>query len=298
MDLDYLDTDDLALVRAETPSERRERERDAEDARNLAQKIARSKRKVAARLAQGSSDYPLLVCSLCGGIAGWLGDPVRAWRDDLDSEVSSSAHACYECLTAYPWSSRFPSEHWLDDNLVHAVIPRLWQKRELKAELARFSDAPLPLWRRLAFPLWRAPYRRAELANWRRFVDGWGAGPCEHALDGFEKVEIDAPDKSGRLIVFAVGRYVFQRGRWRRLQVSRRTAWVDMPHVFSASLPIEQLASAWVDFQALVNADNARDWQDHLDWEIEDRKQKALAALKAEAGQELLTRDRGTVDLF
>jgi hypothetical protein len=240
--------------------------------------------------------YPLLLCDECGRLCGWLGDP--GWRHKKEySKEPYSATTCYNCLTAYP--EREPrGEKMLDDPSVESWIIGPRQTLALSKELRAFSDKRVALWKRAIYPLWAKPYKKAALKNWQRFAPDWGL-PSDWAIDGPEKIEVEAPDESGLLILFLTARYNFEDGRWRRIKYHRSRAYIETPPtVFSASLPMEQLASAWVDFKEAVSKDNERDWDSHNEYVLRQAQASEIEKATKELEASKKRVEKGTVDLF
>jgi hypothetical protein len=259
-------------------------EREAQELARASKEIERVERKIK----RFKRDYPLHVCSNCHHIDGWV-----------DAKEGAM---CLHCLTIYPFFLRV-EEPLRYHPLLHGMILGRLERYRLQRELNHLSSKRPPLWSRLLKLLGaKRPYELRVLRNWQRFISDWDESPplgSEVTVWGAEKFETLSPHKDERLIIFKCGWYWFQGGRWvRRKNSPYPFLPSDTGSVFSATLPIEQLVSAWADFQEAVRRENVRDWKDHDRYKLEDRERKALDEQKATDKQDLLRAQEGVADLF
>jgi hypothetical protein len=260
--------------------EREERERALDQ-----QEIDKAERTIT-RLAR---DYPLYVCSHCHRVDGWVDQ--------------KQAGICLHCLTVYPFFKRVERPLRYDPLLSSLLLSRL-DRFQLRREIKQFSDRRPPLWSR-ALKLVGAKrlYELRALRNWQRFVSGWEEAPPlgaeELVVWGAEKFETLSPDGNERLIVFKCGWYWWKDGRWVRRKLSPYPfSPQDTGSVFSATLPVEQLVSAWADFQEAVKQENEEDWRRDDRYRLEDREQRALAEQQAVDKRDRLRAQEGVVEIF
>jgi hypothetical protein len=190
------------------------------------------------RRALGQRPYPVLVCPSCLRLTGWLAADGR----------------CDSCLREAQLEAAYSDPHggWVS----------LSDRHELPDDA---SPAP-PLHARLQALLGRrSPLERALALTWMRRVDPDRTGPISPE-NGFElerawRTELAASDGSGFIVRFSTVTRRFVDGRWPALDSSRiGRSDLLVPTEFSAGLPIEQLAAAWADYRAEVDAFNAAAW--------------------------------------
>jgi hypothetical protein len=187
------------------------------------------------RRALGEKPYPVLVCSACFKLTGWLGSADRC-DTCIDEELRKAAYSD-------------ASGGWVDVT---------GGPRERSAE--RRATA----WKRAAAAVgWRGPLRQERVAIWMAHVEPGETGPMD-AEDGFEiavadRIEDAPPEGSDLLVRFCVRAVRFERDRWQPF-VGVGLPDPLTPDVFPASLPIEQLAEAWSDFRGEVDERNRARW--------------------------------------
>jgi hypothetical protein len=185
--------------------------------------------------ALGEKPYPVLVCSACFKLTGWLGSGERC-DTCIDREQRKSAYSD-------------PSGGWVDLG---------GGARERPAEAGASG------WKRAAAAVgWRGPLREQSVEIWMRHVEPGETGPVDPE-DGFQiaaadRTEDTAPEGADLLVRFFVTAVEFDQGAWRPL-VGRGLPVPLTPSVFPASLPIDQLAEAWNDFRSEVDQANRARW--------------------------------------
>jgi hypothetical protein len=181
----------------------------------------------------GTRVYPVLICATCHHVTGW----------------TSAAGVCDLCLRSAKLNSAFSDPHggWVAVN---------------DTRTASAKRSALPLRARLS----ALTARGAAVDHaWLARVDPDETGPAapEHGyeLEVAMRDEVVAADDSGLVVRFATRTNRFEHAAWVRLETTRiaRGALL-VPAEFSAGLPIEQLAEAWGDYRAAVDAFNARAW--------------------------------------
>jgi hypothetical protein len=268
------------------------------------ERLAAAQRELEAQrlsLKERGLDYPLEVCEGCERVVGWLSEPLNG----LAHSDPEGYRRCLDCLSKNVFGKKLELEL-----IYHPLIDRVIRFRGKNAEeqieeaLRRLSDPSLSLrvraLRRLGRP---RRYQLEQLRNWRRFVgESWREEPplgMIPALWGAEKTEAKAPDASGRLILFKIGRYRWQGDHWQRLRRSPSVRpQTKTPTVFSASLPLEQLLDAWADFQRELAKRNYVDWLDRERWRKRERERTALAAQRSQDERDRDLAGRGVADLF
>jgi hypothetical protein len=189
--------------------------------------------------ALGDKVYPVVVCSSCFRVTGWV----------------DASGRCDHCLRHAQLEAAYSDPHggWV------SVADTRSAHRE--------GGAPtVPLGVRLAALVGRRGDRdRVRAAAWRVQVDPGVTGPVSPE-DGFEvegahRDEVDAADGSGVLIRFSTATHRFADSGWQRLATTR-IAGRDLlaPGEVSAGLPVEQLTAAWSDYQITVETINRAAW--------------------------------------
>ncbi|HEY2603772.1 MAG TPA: hypothetical protein VGI67_19590 [Thermoleophilaceae bacterium] len=205
--------------------------------------------------ALGAKPYPVLVCSECFSLTGWLGSGGRcdvcissARREDAFADPAGSWVGFGEPLTRA--GSEAPS-----------LFKRMFGSRRSREE--------------------------ALNAAWGERVDPGETGPATPE-EGFviydaDRNEWPAPEGGDLLVRFSVAAYGFERGGW---TPTRRPGGPTplTPHTFPASLPMDQLAEAWNDYCAEVHAFNAKLWSEE-DQRREDEREEAQALAEAREEQ-------------
>ncbi|HEY7632185.1 MAG TPA: hypothetical protein VH817_15875 [Thermoleophilaceae bacterium] len=191
----------------------------------------------------GEKPYPVLACSQCWQLTGWLGSD-----DRCDVCIASAKR---EAAYADPQGS--------------------WVQFEERAPRAR-GQGPAT-WKRLAAAIGvDGPLVLARNAAWGEKVDTGVTGPPTPE-DGFvvfgaERVEWPAPEGHDLLIRFSPVAYQFAGGAWHHTIQTGGPVPVT-PHVFPASLPMDQLAEAWSDYK-----DEIGRWASER-WAAEDARREA-----------------------
>jgi hypothetical protein len=187
-------------------------------------------------MGDGEKPYPVLVCSTCSKLTGWLG----------------SGERCDSCIDRALRKTAYASGGWVDVTGNGPHNPA--------------AEAGPAAWKRAAAAVgWRAPLREERAATWLRHVEPGETGPVDPE-QGFEiavadRTESAAPEGADLLVRFFVRAVAFDRDGWRPL-VGVRLPDPRTPSVFPASLAIEQLAEAWNDFRAEVREVNRARWSE------------------------------------
>jgi hypothetical protein len=184
--------------------------------------------------ALGEKPYPVLACSECWQLTGWVGSEGR----------------CDVCISSAKREAAYadPQGSWVQ---FEEPAPR--RRGQGPAAWKRFAaaigvDGPLVL---------------AVDAAWGEHVEGGVTGPPTPE-DGFvvfgaERVERPAPEGHDLLIRFSPVAYQFAGGAWHHtIQTGGPVPLT--PHVFPASLPMDQLAEAWSDYTEEIRRFNAARW--------------------------------------
>jgi hypothetical protein len=213
--------------------------------------------------ALGTRSYPVLVCRTCFDVTGWT---------DASGE-------CDACLRRARLRSAYvdPRGGWVD-----LSAPRASESEPGAGWLARLAS--------LAHP------EESERDAWLSRVDPGGTGPVEpeesYEVEVAQRDELEALDRSGMLVRFWTATARFADGRWLELAsttIPRRDLLV--PTEFPASLPTEQLAEAWGDYRAEVDAVSRRVWAE------EDERREAQRLADA-AYRDAMREQRGASDLL
>jgi hypothetical protein len=220
------------------------------------------------RRALGERGYPVLTCSSCFRLTGWV----------------DASGLCDACLRRAQLDAAYadPRSGWI-------TLP------DGRHELAQQPDPPLG--KRLAASFgFRKGLRRAVARAWLTRVEPGETGPAApetgYALEVAHRDEVEAADGSGLVVRFSTATHVFDGDSWVRLDSTRLAERSTLtPREFPAALPIEQLADAWGDFRAEIDAFNRHTWEREL-----DRRETERAALAAR--EETLREQRGTAGLL
>jgi hypothetical protein len=243
--------DEARLIRADALQDEARTETLAR-ARELGAEAARLRMEVL-----GPKPYPVLACSECWQLTGWLG----------------SGERCDVCLASAQREAAFANPHGSFLNLGN--------------EGPNDAPAKAPAWKRWATRLGiRGPLDREREAAWNQRVDPDSTGP-PRPEDGFvifdaSRGEWPAPEGDDLLVRFATLAYRFERDCWQRIVAAGGPTPLT-PHAFPASLPMEQLAEAWSDYVGEVQAHNAASWAGEADAREAVRQQ---AKARAEAQEE------------
>jgi hypothetical protein len=204
----------------------------------------------------GEKTYPVLVCSTCFQLTGWLGSGDRC-ESCIHGELRRAAYAD-------------PASGWVD--------------------VSGGGSRPGPVenapsgWKRAAAAVgWRGPLTEERVAIWMKHVDPGETGPVDPE-EGFEiavadRTEGPAPEGVDLLVSFFVRSVGFDGGRWTP-RVGVGLPVPGTPDVFPASLPIEELAEAWNDFRGEVDEANRARWSEEaatrdLDQQVEEELLRA-----------------------
>jgi hypothetical protein len=206
----------------------------------------------------GEKPYPVLVCSQCWQLTGWLG----------------SGDRCDVCISSARREGAFADPHGSFVKLV-------------QEEHGLFARDGVAVWKRVAasFGL-RGPLERERSATWNERVEPDETGPSEPE-DGFvifdaERSEWPAPEGADLLVRFSTFAYRFESHGWVRT-IRKGGPTPLTPHVFPASLPMEQLAEAWSDYGAEAERFNAATWAEESARREQERQEaKARAAAQEE----------------
>jgi hypothetical protein len=235
-----------------------------DQARGVRQADGRQLRREAADLrirALGQKPYPVLVCSTCFKLTGWLGLNERC-DTCIDSDHRKAAYAD-------------PSGGWVDLS-------------EGDRQHGSVEEAPGGWKRAVALVGWRGPLRELRVATWMRHVEPGETGPIDPE-EGFETAVADrtddaAPEGPDLLVRFFVRAASFDGNQWRPV-VGVGLPDPLTPSVFPASLPIEQLAEAWNDFRTEVEEFNRARWSEE-DARREQERDAEDALLRARREQQ------------
>lgn len=218
--------------------------------------------------ALGERSYPIVVCQSCYRVTGW----------------TDAAGRCNSCIEAARLREAFadPAGGWVELGDVRQTAPK---------------RSGLPLRARLAASVGRRQgLDRAVALAWRTHVAPAETGPAAPEagweLEVAKRSETDAPDGTGVLVQFTTARYRFDGAAWLALERTKISqAELLIPAEFSAGLPVEQLAEAWVDYQSAVAAFNRDAWERcsaERDADREAREEHADRLLRQRHVSELL----------
>ena len=209
--------------------------------------------------ALGPKPYPVLICSSCFRLTGWLGaDGVCA--PELRHRMHTSG------TWPPPGAGRLP----------------------LPAESG-------PLLRRLLRTLGLGS-RRDRLRAWLARVEPGETGPVAPE-EGWElevavKYEQEAPEGPDLLVCFDAASVRFEYGAWRPVDGSHSGKPLRVgPRELPASLPVAALVEAWTDFLQEVAEHNRHVWH-------ADAARRVAHAAEVEARHEAAELQRGTSDLL
>jgi hypothetical protein len=183
----------------------------------------------------GEKPYPVLACRECWRLTGWLGS-----EDRCDVCISSARR---EAAYADP-----------EGSFLAVPEPR-----------APASGRKHAAWKRAAAMLGvGGPLAMARVEAWAEHVDMGVTGPAgpEEGYVAFdaERGEWPAPEGHDLLVRFSTRAYEFRRDAWQQaLHTGGPVALT--PHVFPASLPMDQLAEAWTDYRDEIQRWSAARWQ-------------------------------------
>jgi len=218
--------------------------------------------------ALGEKPYPVVICSECYRVTGWL--DVRG--------------RCDSCLRQAQLQAAYgdPQGGFVtlgDNRPVHHDAPE--------------HGAPAGLSRLLGG---RAARERAVADAWLAHVDPDTTGPID-AEDGYElerphRDQVEAADGTGMLIRFRTATHRFAGRDWVALETT--TIGRDellVPTEYSAGLPPDQLVEAWLDYRQAVDELNRERWS-RLSADRE------AARLAREAHEDTMRRQRDTAELL
>lgn len=208
--------------------------------------------------ALGPKPYPVLICSSCFHLTGWLGADGACALD-----LRHRRHV----------SAGWPGNEWR--------VP-------LPAESG-------PLLRRVRRTLGMGS-RRDRARAWLARVEPGEAGPVAPE-EGWElevpvKYEQEAPEGHDLLVYFDVASVRFEYGAWRPVDGSHSGKPYRLgPREFAASLSVEALVEAWTDFVQEVGDHNRRVWH-------AEATRRVAHAVELKARHEAAELQRGTSDLL
>jgi hypothetical protein len=217
----------------------------------------------------GDRSYPVLVCSECACVTGWL----------------SADGLCDSCLRRAQLKAAYEDPHGgfvvLDDG------------RPIRRGGHPAHHGPGALARLLGG---HAVRDRAVAGEWLSRVDPDATGPIDPE-DGFElevahRDQVVAADGMGTLIRFRTATHRFSGGAW--IELDKTTIAHDavlVPAEHSGGLPTEQLVAAWLDYKQAVDAVNRERWTK------ESASREAERAAR-EAREEAIREQLGAADLL
>jgi hypothetical protein len=212
--------------------------------------------------ALGERIYPVLVCSSCFRVTGW----------------TDAAGDCDHCLRERQFRSAFADPHagWVsmaDTRLPSAKLLRPPIRARLAARIGLSTALD-----------------KASSREWLALVEPDETGPISpepgYETEVAKRDEAPAADGSSNIVIrFSTATHRFSERAWQRLETTRiGSTDLLVPPEFSAGLPIEQLAEAWADYGASVDAFNARVW--------EQQAQSREAARQAQQAEEDALREQ------
>lgn len=210
--------------------------------------------------ALGQRPYPVLVCSACARLTGWLGADGACALDIRRRQERSDPNHLGVC-----------------DRRIRPATQRTTLLRQVKRGLGVGTS-------------------RDRVREWLTKVDPGTTGPVMPeegwALEWPVKAEEQAPAGSDLLVVFDVQSYRFEYGSWRECATTPHGKPPRLvPREFAASLSIEALAEAWNDFEAEVVEHNERVWsseQRRRDQAAQGERERAAAYESQHGTSELL----------
>jgi hypothetical protein len=210
--------------------------------------------------ALGPKPYPVLICSVCSRLTGWVGAD-GACASDIRRRLESA-----------------------DPNHLGAADQRV-----------RPAAEPMPLLRRVKRGL-GVGTSRDRTREWLTKVDPGTSGPVEPedgwTLEWPVKAEVPAPEGPDLLVLFDVQSYRFEYGSWRECATTPGGKPPRLiPREFAASLSIAAIAEAWNDFTTEVAQHNERVWaaeQERRESVAQDERERAAAYETEHGTSELL----------
>ena len=179
--------------------------------------------------ALGDKPYPVLVCSTCFSLTGWL-DADGVCAEDAMRQQQDGAGGFVD----------------------------------IRDDRPRYEDAPAPLGRRVARVLGLGR-RRDRAREWLMWVEPGTTGPVDPE-EGWEieaplSFEQPAPSGPHLLVHFDTQSLRFEDGAWRPADTTRGGKVRRLvPREFPASLATDALAEAWSDFKEEVAEHNRAVW--------------------------------------
>ena len=179
--------------------------------------------------ALGDRPYPILVCSSCYRLTGWLDDDGICAADAMHRQAEAGGGFI-----------------------------------DVRDTQPRFQDAPAPLGRRIGRALGLGT-RGGRAREWLTKVEPGETGPTEpeEGWDLEAPISFEQPAPSGPhlLVHFDSQSVRFEDGAWRPADTTRGGKPRRLlPREFSASLATDALAEAWADFKEEVAAHNRAVW--------------------------------------
>ena len=185
------------------------------------------------RQALGPRTYPVLMCSNCFQLTGWL----------------TSAGECDLCARRALVQSAYANPHGGFVDLTDARPPKPESHASFRSVLAGFGLSS----------------DRARVAEWLKLVVPDETGPVEpeenYEVEVAHRDEVAPVEGSGALVRFSTATHRFVDGSWTRLETTKAPrSQLLVPTEFSGALPVEQLLAAWSDYQVAVHGFNADRW--------------------------------------
>jgi hypothetical protein len=216
--------------------------------------------------ALGEKSYPVLVCSECGRVTGWL----------------SESGQCDSCLREAQLQHAYADPHggWvvLDD------------ARPAHKHAEHPHHGPGTVHRLLG------GRDRAVVEAWLERVDPGTTGPVEpeqaFEVECAHRDQVAAADGMGTVVRFRTASHRFEGRHWVELETTRiALGAVLVPAEFSGGLPAEQLVDAWLDYKQAVEEFNTNRWSDLS-------AAREQARLETEARETAPEEQRGAADLL
>jgi hypothetical protein len=210
--------------------------------------------------ALGARPYPVLVCSACFSLTGWL-DENGVCAEDVMRQQQEGA------------------DGWVD----------------VRDDRPRYEDAPAPVGRRVARALGLGR-RRDRAREWLMWIEPGATGPVDPE-EGWEieaPISFEQPAPSGPhlLVHFDTQSLRFEDGAWRPADTTRGGKVPRLvPREFAASLATDALAEAWSDFKEEVAVHNRAVW-------TAEAGRRTAAAAAAEERRLARETENGTSELL
>ena len=219
--------------------------------------------------ALGEKSYPILVCTECARVTGWV----------------SATGRCDSCLRRARLQAAYADPHGgfvvLDDG------------RPIRHEHEHRHHGPGALALLLGG---HAARERAVIDAWLERVDPDTTGPIDpeegFELEGARRDQVVAADGMGTLIRFRSASHRFSGNDWIELETTRiGRDGVLIPDEYSAGLPADQLVEAWLDYKQAVEEFNRNRWSN-------ESARREAARLEAEARKDAMREQRDVAELL